>query len=261
MTTMKISEDMLERHMFDEDKLLQDIKDLGCPQFKEFQVILKAWITGYRYLVWVEGEDRYCLERKVPFASAGMQGANVFDDFANEVTRLCSLRGCAGIIQLISVILDDTGRHLRGYLCEAPIVYNLRVLFALANSLFKPIPWAIREAWIGQIVAANSKVHARGLIVGALNINRVNIRVDGTVVLDLSDSAHRNLVTTPDRLTPELRESMTLDTCRTANSTTLNFRTDIFQLGFAIWLIAEHRPDSLLHQSRVDKHPSLPVRG
>jgi hypothetical protein len=41
-----------------EDKLLQDIKDLGCPQFKESQVILKAWITGYRYLVWIEGEGR-----------------------------------------------------------------------------------------------------------------------------------------------------------------------------------------------------------
>jgi hypothetical protein len=210
MSTMKISEDMLERNMFDEDKLLQDIKDLGCPQFKESQVILKAWITGYRYLVWVEGEGRYCLERKVPFASAGMQGANGFDDFANEVTRLCSLRGCTGIIQFIGIVLDDTGRHLRGYLCEAPIVPTLRGLFALANSLSKPIPWPVREAWIGQIMSAASNVHARGLVVGGLNINRANIRADGTAVLDLSDSAHRNLATTPGRLPPELRESMTL---------------------------------------------------
>jgi hypothetical protein len=210
MSTMKISEDMLERNMFDEDKLLQDIKDLGCPQFKESQVILKAWITGYRYLVWVEGEGRYCLERKVPFASAGMQGANGFDDFANEVTRLYSLRGCTGIIQFIGIVLDDTGRHLRGYLCEAPIVPTLRGLFALANSLSKPIPWPVREAWIGQIMSAASNVHARGLVVGGLNINRANIRADGTAVLDLSDSAHRNLATTPGRLPPELRESMTL---------------------------------------------------
>jgi hypothetical protein len=58
-----------------------------------------------------------------------------------------------------------------------------------------PIPWAVRELWIGQIVAAMSNVHARGLVIGVLNIKRISIRADGTAVLDLSECAHRQLPT------------------------------------------------------------------
>ena len=72
------------------------------------------------------------------------------------------------------------------------------------NSQSKRIPWAIRESWIGQIVAAMSNVHARGLVMGALNHNRINIRADGTVVLDVSECAYRHLPTEGDRLPPEL---------------------------------------------------------
>lgn len=88
-----------------------------------------------------------------------------------------------------------------------------------------------------------SHVHARGLVIGALNNNRISIRADGTVVLDLSESAHTHLPTTRDRLPPELRR-MSFDTCRMPSSTPLNYQTDVFQLGYSIWLIAEHRPDS-----------------
>lgn len=37
---------------------------------------------------------------------------------------------------------------------------------------------------------------------------------------------------------------MNFDTCRMPSSTPLNFQTDNFQLGFSIWLIAEHWPHS-----------------
>ena len=37
---------------------------------------------------------------------------------------------------------------------------------------------------------------------------------------------------------------MNFDTCRRPSNIPLNFQTDVFQLGFSIWLIAEHRPDS-----------------
>src|SRR3982074_1835982 len=95
-----------------------------------------------------------------------------------------------------------------------------------------------------QIVAAMSNLHTKGLVIGSLNLNRISIRADGTAVLDLSDGAHRHLSTKPDRLPPELRKTMAFDTCRVPSSTALNFQTDTFQLGFVIWLIAEHRPDS-----------------
>ena len=131
----------------------------------------------------------------------------------------------------------------------------------LANSQSEPIPWAVRRLWIGQIVAAMSNVHARGLLIGALNNNPISTRVDGSVVLDSSENAHRSLRTQRDCLPPELWR-LNFGTCRIPRSSPLNFQTDIFQLEYLIWLIAEHRPlcsGLLLHQGRVYKRSSLPV--
>ena len=241
MTRLEKAENLLERHMSDENKILQEIEHLGCPQFVESQVVFKGQLSCYRYRVWVG--DRDFTECKVPFASAGLQGENLFDDFVDEVKRLTSLRGCGGIVQFVGVILDDTSRHIKGYLYEAPVIPNLWLLISVANSQSKPIPWAVRELWIGQIVAAMSNVHAKNLVIGALNNQRISIRADGSVVLDLSECAHRRLPTQRDRLPPELRR-MSFGTCRIPRSTHLNFQTDVFQLGFSVWLIAEHLPHS-----------------
>ena len=113
MTRVEKAENLLERHMSDENKILQEIEHLGCPQFGESQVIVKAQLSCYRYKVWVG--DRDFTERKGPFASAGLQG------------------GCRGIIQFLGVILDDTRRHIKGYLYETPIVNNLSLVIRLAN--------------------------------------------------------------------------------------------------------------------------------
>ncbi|MCJ1397914.1 hypothetical protein MMC11_001110 [Xylographa trunciseda] len=195
-TNIDIADDMFEKDMSDENQILEDIKDFGCRRFRESDVIQKAQISCFRYQVWVQG--RYYVERKVPFASAGLQGDNAFHDFVAEVKRLNSLRGCAGIIQFAGVVLDDTERHLKGYLCEPSSVRNLRMLFGLANHQSMRIPWAVRKIWIRQIIAAISNVHARGLVIGALNINRIDFREDGTLTLDLSDSAHRHLSMRPE---------------------------------------------------------------
>ena len=142
-TRVETVEDMLERHMTDENKIFQEIEHLGCPQFVESQVAFKAQLSCYRYKVRVG--DRDFTECKVPFASAGLQGENLFDDFIGEVKRLTSLRGCRGIVQFLGVILDDTRRHIKGYLYEAPVMPNLSLVIGLAISQSKPIRWAVRE--------------------------------------------------------------------------------------------------------------------
>ncbi|KAK0515444.1 hypothetical protein JMJ35_001478 [Cladonia borealis] len=105
MTRVRKAENILERHMSNENTILQEIEHLGCPQFVESQVIFKSQLICYRYKVWIG--DRDFTECKVPFASAGLQGDNLFDEFADEVKRLTSLRGCSGIVQFLGVILDD----------------------------------------------------------------------------------------------------------------------------------------------------------
>ena len=128
--------------MSDENTILQEIEILGCPQFVESQVVFKAQLSCYRYSVWV-GDPGFT-ECRVPFASVGLQGENLFDDFIDGVKRLTSLRGRRGIVQFLGVILDDTRRHIKGYLYESPIIPNLRLVISVADSQSRPIPWVDR---------------------------------------------------------------------------------------------------------------------
>ena len=105
----------------------------------KFQVIFKAQLSCYRYKVRVG--DRDFTECKVPFATAGLQGDDLLDYFADEVKRLTSLRGCRGIAQFSGFILEDSGLHIKGYLYEAPTFPSLRLIIGLADSQSKPIRW------------------------------------------------------------------------------------------------------------------------
>ena len=98
--------------------------------------------------------------------SGGLQGDNGYDEFVDKVVRLNTFRDCAsnsGIIQFLVVILDDTSKHLKGYLCEAPVVNNFRAFLGLANKMGTRIPWPVREQLIRQIVTAISNLHAKDL--------------------------------------------------------------------------------------------------
>lgn len=93
---IEVVEDLLEKGMSDEDQILQDIEDLGCAKFLESQIMVKSRISSSCYHVLVE--TRECVERKAPFASAGNQGDNGFQDFFNDLKLLNSLRGCIGVV-------------------------------------------------------------------------------------------------------------------------------------------------------------------
>jgi len=88
-----------------------------------------------------------------------------------------------------------------------------------------------------------SNVHAKGMLLGAMNNNRISIRADGSAMLDISEHAHKSLPTSRDRLPPELWKS-DFDSARIPSDTPSIPQTDVFQLGYAMWLIAEHRPGS-----------------
>lgn len=123
--TRKITkaENMLEKHLSDENKFLQDLKHFRCPHFKESQVITpfpRTQFSPHGQKVWVEG--RAFTERKIPFASGGQQGENLFGDFVEEVKRLLTLRKCSGVVQFLGIIFNDSSRHIKGYLFEVSTI-------------------------------------------------------------------------------------------------------------------------------------------
>jgi hypothetical protein len=251
---IEVIEDDLETEMSDENQILQDIEDMDCKQYVESNVIVRSRITSSCYFAWVD--SRICVEQKVPFASAGREGENGFHDFFNDLKLLNSLRGCTGVVQFIGVVLDDTRLHLRSYLYESPMITSIEKLLGIANSRSEKIPWPIRETWARQIIKAILDVHNQGLVVGVLRINSVGVRADGTAVLRHLKTSQRHLRNEKGEMPPELRNTSKSDD--RALWKTMNFRTDIFQLGLFLWLLAEHKPKVLGHLCTKSACTKLP---
>ncbi|MCJ1379451.1 hypothetical protein MMC17_002552 [Xylographa soralifera] len=236
--SIHVAEDKLEAHMSDEDQILQDIEHLGCRKVFESDVTVLSRISSSSYHVLIG--TRKCVEQKASFAAAGRQGENGYRDFCQDLRLLHSLRGCAGVVEFISVVLDKTGQHLKGYVYESPMIGSLSRLFDIANSQSKRIPWLIREIWSRQIIEAVSEVYKKDKVIGVLTIYNIGLRADGRAVLTRLKTSQRHIRNVKGAMPPELREPS--KRTRGVAPDTFNFQTDIFQLGLILWLIAEHRP-------------------
>lgn len=94
-TRSSIREDCMEVRSSGEDQILRDIKDLGCKQFLESEIITQSRKSSSSFIVRVE--SRTCIERKAPFVNSGMRGANGFQNFFRDLKFLKSLGGCSGV--------------------------------------------------------------------------------------------------------------------------------------------------------------------
>lgn len=237
-TTTKICEDVLEVEMSCEDRILNDLKHLNCVQFLERDILVESRISSSRFKVRVE--SRTCIERKVPFVNSGTQGENEFHAYIQDLKQLKSMRGCNGVAEFIGVVLDDTRSHLRSYLCEYPVIGNLFTIFMCAGSKSEIIPWHIRESWAQQIIKAVSEVHSKGFLVGCLMwLHEIGIRADGRIILTGLRTSQRHFANYNGHMAPELRDASLTDT--NALNKMVNFSTEIFQLGFILWKLAEHK--------------------
>jgi hypothetical protein len=233
-TRIEAEEDRVETEMSDEGQILQDIEDLGCKQCLESDVIVKSRFAASSYVVRVESQT--CMEQKAAFATAGRQGRNGFHDFFKDLKLLHCLRDSFGVAEFIGVVLDDTRRHLKSYLFESLMINSVERLLGIANSNSETIPWSIREIWAIQIIRAISDIHEKGFVVGVLTLNTVGIRADGTAVLTRLKTSQIYFETTA-YTAPEIRS-----TSNGAPLKMMDGRTDIFQLGYLLWLLAEHKP-------------------
>ena len=234
---LDIREDELEVRMSHEDQILQDIDDMACPQVLESEVAVQSRIFSSTYRAWIK--SRPCVEHKIPFASTGKQDhENGVREFFQDLKLCNSLRGCTGVGEFIGVVLDDTRTHLRSYLCESPLIGSVATYLAVVNSRSERIPWPIRELWGRQIIEAVLDIHSKGLIVGAFTLDSVGIRANGTAVLYDLKTSERHLRDRYGEMPPELRNASRGDGKLLPKI--MNFRTDTFQLGLVLWLLAEH---------------------
>ncbi|MCJ1483295.1 hypothetical protein MMC06_003462 [Schaereria dolodes] len=228
------AEDCLEVKMSKEDEILHDIEIMGCHIFPESEIEVTSRMSSACFAVKLDGQA--CVERKIPFASAGWDGENGSRNFINDLKLLNSLQGCRGVPRLIGVVFDDAHLRLKSYLYEAPMISQLIRVFYVADSRSETIPWSIRELWSKQIAQAIAEIHRKGLIIGVLARNNIGLRADGSAILLHFTTSKRYLHHAEELMPPELRSPH-----GNAPQQPFNDRTDIFQLALFLWLLAEHK--------------------
>jgi hypothetical protein len=228
------SAECLEVEMLKEDDILRDIEIMGCPIFPESEIEVMSLRSSTCFEVKVDGQ--IFLQKKIGFASAGWDDGNGLGDFINDLRLLHFWQGCRGIPRLIGVVFDDARLHLKGYLYEAPMIYQLLEVSCIGNPRSEIIPWSIKELWSKQITQALADVHSRGLTVGLLGRPKIGLRADGSAALFHVTTSRRNMICDAELMPPELLIPST-----NATYQQLNDRTDIYQLGYILWLIAEQK--------------------
>ena len=210
--------------------ILKRLIDLGCPWYREEDLLRRSRRTASSYLVWVQGHTY--LEQRIPFAGAGLAGRNEVSEFFNDIEVLHSLTSCKGVVRFAGIVVDSSQRHIKGYLHEWPSFGGLKRVFHLAESWKLRISWSIRWSWARQLVEAVAQLHEKQIVLGVLTINEVYLRFDGSIVLTCPKSSGNPLTNTQGSTPPELRSG-------SHSRSQLNFSTDIFQLGLLIWLIVQ----------------------
>ena len=235
--TVRSTEDYYEMTLLGEEQILEDIQSMGCKQHQESDVITISRITSSRFRVQVG--SMLCTEQKAPFAHAGQQIENGFHNFVEDLKLLWTLRDVAGVVRFEGVVLDDEKRHLKGYLHEEDFV-GLDRLLEKARSNKDLIPWPQREAWGKRIIEIVHEIHSKNLFIGNFRLENINIRADGTLALSHLQHSIRRIWPFLGFMPPELREISVTDSQTASSSSCLSQRTDIFQLGFVLWSLAEH---------------------
>ncbi|KAK3325144.1 hypothetical protein B0H66DRAFT_110908 [Apodospora peruviana] len=231
---IEFTEDHEEAAMSKEADILHNIKLMGCHKFSESEVQVVSRMSSHYFVVRVDGQEY--LERRMPFARAGGDGKNGICTFIDDLKLFNSLRGCHGVQQLAGVVLDDAGLHLKSYIYEAPMFLHLSHVFYIANLRSETISWPVRELWATQIAQAVANVHSKGFKIGRLNRLGVGLRADGSASLVRLETSARYLQYDGyGEIPPELRG------IEAGKEQCLNDRTDIFQLGMMLWLLADHK--------------------
>ena len=252
-THVSVTKDLSESQT-DNELILHAVDAMDCPQFLQSEVITRRRRGAYTSIVQVE--KQLCFEYRIPFTGAGLPGHNRVREFYYDLEKLYRLRDCCHVAKFVGVVLDDTRKHVKSYLKEFPRLNSLMTVFADAERQGKRIPWSIREIWAKHIISAVEYAHRQQLTVdGLYTLHNIGLRSDGNAILMGLGTQYMgfNEMNQRGQMPPELRT-------RTNNEAPqgIHFRQDIFSLGLALWLLAEHKAGPEGYYCRVNACTNWP---
>lgn len=236
-----VTEDAGEQSFDRAASFVAEVDDIGCRQFVESEVAAISAISGHEYNSWVEG--RQCIEKKLSFALNGDDVMSCFyEGFFANIAALHALRHSKGVVQLLGVVLDDRRQQVKSYLTCGNEFGTVGNILHKCNVAGVRIPRSVRLSWARDIISATADIHSQSLVVGRCGTwnlvldrdGRVRRKaVDGNVCLEFRGWA-----------APEVRPGQRgRDQQRPGpRRGQMTAKTDLFQLGLELWLLARHEP-------------------
>jgi serine/threonine protein kinase len=212
------SEDLNEIIPYPKASMLQY---LPFPVYKEADVLFESHISGFVYKVNIDG--RIMVKKEIP-------GPESVDEFLYEVAALSALRDADHVINFEGLVVDDTGKDVKG------LLISLASKGALVDLIYDgrhahSLPWSRREKWARQIVKGLSEVHEAGFVQGDFTLS--NIVADEEDDVWLIDINRRGCPVgwEPPELEALIRAGQHI-------SMFIGVKTDLFQLGMVLWALA-----------------------
>lgn len=218
--------------------LLAFLDDLGCPRYFENEVTQIAM---------VEPPDRFaaCVDGMLVYETKFAHPSPTYEAIYN-IQLLHCLKGVAGFVTFMGIVVDRSGKHLKSYLVKFPRTKWSILTDKLGQD--PPVPWRRREKWARQLIEGVRDVHSRGFVVGTLFRAQVRILVDDSDRLEFFRFEKKYIMgyCLGSYYPPEaLHYRNAPPSMEQTNCPDLTPKFDIFHLGALLWLIAENRPREL----------------
>ena len=211
------------------------LDDLGCPRYRQQDVVqIELLDPPNRFLSCLSGRVVFetMFARTIP--SSGL---------LYTIKVLHCLRDHPAFAKLIGVVTNESRTQLVSYLIEFPMAQS-----RLQDKMRDPsISWQRREKWARQLVEGVAMVHSKGYVVGNLLSPWVPVVIDESDCVQFWYFRQKHIVGRREGgyYPPEF---LHLKNCPTtiaeADCPNLTSKTDIYNLGLLLWLLAENKPRS-----------------
>lgn len=215
-------------HRDETRRLLDFVRDLGCPMLCENEVVPQHFLNANMFLSSTPS-GRICIEHKIYPASC------CTEDFFQQIKLLHCLKWSPHVVDFVGVVVDDSFSSVKSYL-TVPTSMTLGRMLSLGFLRSKwGLPLSTRLAWAQQIITGIRDIHQMGFVVGLAT--NMDVRVDNLGNIKFAtfrssirpEDCYRS--ETPGQIAPEQK------ICDNGEFKCTS-RTDLFQLGGVLKLLA-----------------------
>ncbi|PGH09244.1 serine/threonine protein kinase [Polytolypa hystricis UAMH7299] len=202
---------------------------LGCPFIRETDLNLEARLSGFAYLVNLNGKEY--VKKEIP-------GQDSVGEFLYEINALHALQGSSCVIQLKGIVVDDHMTVVKGLLIEyADNGALMDMLFDFKGTL----EWSRRERWARQIIQGLAEVHEAGFVQGDFTVSNIVVdRDDNAKIIDINRRGCP-IGWDPPEFTQKLESKQRI-------TMYIGVKSDLYQLGMSLWALA-------MEEDEPGRHP------